>query len=106
MDPVASVMGIKAVLEITSRRLAFLKFLRGAVLRDPALRASANTWWERQDVTGQWIREDENVQRTAETLGSGFNEAMGEAKLLPRLKEIVGQLKTAGLGPPLPPLTK
>jgi hypothetical protein len=78
----------KAMLETASRRLTLSKYMRGAIARDPALRASSLQWWEKQKLVGKWVREDEMVQSTAEKLDSGFAEGMGNAALLPKLRTI------------------
>lgn len=75
--------------------------MRGAVMRDPSLRASASEWWDKQRVQGEVVREDEGVQRLADKLGYGFvgPEADGkEPKLKANAKAAVGALK-AGMVP-------
>ncbi|KZT70412.1 hypothetical protein DAEQUDRAFT_744676 [Daedalea quercina L-15889] len=76
-DPVAPALEASAALEQASTRLATLRYARGAIMRDPQMRAAAGEWWERQRVEGAWAREDEGVQRVAERLGKGFIEALG-----------------------------
>ena len=60
------------MLEHASTRLAALRYTRGAVMREPRLRAAAGAWWAREREEGQWAREDEGVRRVAERLGKGF----------------------------------
>lgn len=95
-------MTTRTILETTMRRMAYLKFLRAAIFRDPTLRASASQWWDDQRVGGELVREDEDIQRTAEKLGSGYTEGIGEAKLLPRLKEAAVQLRNNAFTRPPP----
>lgn len=78
-------------------RLTSLKYLHGAVMRDQAMRESANKWWSTQQVEGEWIREDENVQRVAEKLGFGFAGDEETAKLKSNAKATVGVI-AQGLG--------
>ena len=99
-DPAAMILSTRMSMEMTLRRATYLKFLRGAVMRNPALRASAAQWWEEQREFGQAVREDQDVQATAEKLGSGYNPSLGEAKLLPRLREATTQLKNVAFAPP------
>ncbi|KAI0088903.1 hypothetical protein BDY19DRAFT_855738, partial [Irpex rosettiformis] len=62
----------RALVERASRRSSVLRYIHGAVMREPALRASASQWWSKQRTVGQWAREDETVRNTAEKLGCGF----------------------------------
>lgn len=104
LDPIAAVLTTRNNLEMTLRRLAYLKFLRGAVLRNASLRTTASQWWDEQREGGQAVREDRDIQATAEKLGSGFNESTGEAKFLPRMREAAAQLKAIAFSPPAPPM--
>ena len=77
--------------------------MRGAVMRDPALRASATEWWGKQKLFGEIIREDEAVQRMAEKLGYGFVDGEAaegrEMKLRMNAQAAVNALKS-GIAPP------
>lgn len=84
-------------MEVTLTRLTSLKYLRGAVMRDPAMRESANKWWAKQQVEGEWIREDESVQRVAEKLGFGFVGNEETAKLKSNARTTVNVI-AQGLG--------
>ncbi|OBZ77475.1 hypothetical protein A0H81_02705 [Grifola frondosa] len=78
-------------------RLNSLRFSRGAVLRDPTLRAAATEWWERQRQEGEWARSDEGVRRMAARLGKGLEDAMdgqapGESRLKKKAEEVTAFL--------------
>ncbi|KAK7684958.1 hypothetical protein QCA50_011793 [Cerrena zonata] len=103
-DPYTLLQNTRSTMDATMARLTSLKYLRGAVMRDPATRESADSWWTKQKVEGEWIREDENVQRVAEKLGFGFAGHEGTAKLKSNAKATVGvitqgpgiEIRTAG----------
>ncbi|KAI0694511.1 hypothetical protein BC835DRAFT_1306263 [Cytidiella melzeri] len=88
LNSLTGMLQTKGTLDTALQRVMMLKYIRGAIARDPALRESSTQWWERQKTVGEWAREDEIVQKTAEKLGNGFVEGMGEAKLLPKLRAI------------------
>ena len=63
----------------TQQRLSTARFVHAAMQRQPALRAAAAEWWERQRAEGELARADEGVRRAAEKLGKGIEEgAEGE----------------------------
>jgi len=72
-------------------------------MRDANLRASAGDWWEQERKEGEWVREDEGVQRMAEKLGFGYGDGTetenneedggGEGKLKRNAKIAVEALK-------------
>ena len=112
----------RGFLEHTFRRLGYLKFLNAAVWRDPLLRDEASEWWDRQRVRGAWVREDDDVKRLAEKLGSGYAErgavpdgskqAGGEkndddtnTKLLERARAVVKEYTAVGKSLPVPPVS-
>lgn len=78
----------RASIEAVAARASVIRYIQGAVLRDPALRQSAVSWWTRQKTVGEWSREDEIVQKTAEKLGCGFVEGVGQAALVPKLRNV------------------
>ncbi|KAI0777343.1 hypothetical protein BD413DRAFT_609721 [Trametes elegans] len=93
----------RGTLEHTHAQLLGARFAHAAAARQPALRAAAGEWWERQRAEGAWAREDPHVQRAAERLGRGFREgAEGDAgKLSRRAKDALRQmLESIGLGAP------
>lgn len=69
-------------------------------MREPSLRASALQWWDKQKLEGQWMKEDETVQKTAEKMNSGFVEGLGQAKLRPKVKAITDALLAVAFAPP------
>ncbi|CAL1708605.1 unnamed protein product [Somion occarium] len=96
-DPVNTLHTTRNTLELTLTRLTSLRYLRGAVMRDPTLRASATKWWSGQKVAGVWIREDDAVQKTAQKLGYGFVGSDEEAKLRTSARATTGAI-ASGLG--------
>ena len=71
--------------------------------RQPALRAAAAEWWERQRAEGELARADEGVRRAAEKLGKGIEEGAEGARGRgwARMREVVRQMmETLALGPP------
>ncbi|KAJ6469422.1 hypothetical protein C8R45DRAFT_1016971 [Mycena sanguinolenta] len=60
--------------EQTALRLQLLRLVRGAVMRVPALRTRAASWWTAEAREGEWVREDEGVRELARKLNSGFDE--------------------------------
>ncbi|THH30570.1 hypothetical protein EUX98_g3622 [Antrodiella citrinella] len=85
-DPTTTIQQTHAHLQETLTRLTTLKYARGAVMRDPSLRASATEWWGKQRVLGEVVREDEGVQRMADKLGYGYAETGQEGQEL-KLKQ-------------------
>jgi len=77
-DPFTTITSAQMALQTTSNRIMSLKWIRGAIMRDPTLRAHANQWWDKQKDEGDWVREDDNVQRIAEKLDYGFGEASSD----------------------------
>ena len=71
-----------------------LKYVQGAVMREPSLRESSVEWWRKQRTLGQWAREDKVVQNAAEKLGCGYVEGLGEAALLPKVRNIAELMLT------------
>ncbi|KAH8101782.1 hypothetical protein BXZ70DRAFT_891280 [Cristinia sonorae] len=107
VDPSVTLLQAQNHLQATLTRLTSLKYTRGAIMRDPSLRASATEWWEKQKVHGEVVREDETVQRLAEKMGYGFagtGEDGKDPKLKANAKLAVNSL-TAGLAPPKPVTT-
>ena len=71
--------------------------------RQPALRAAAAEWWDRQRAEGEWARGDEGVRRAAEKLGKGIEEGAEGARGRgwARMREVVRQMmETLALAPP------
>ncbi|KAH9835332.1 uncharacterized protein C8Q71DRAFT_837178 [Rhodofomes roseus] len=97
-NPTAPAHAAQLALEQASRRLVTLRYTRGAVMRDPRMRAAAGDWWERQRVEGEWAREDETVRRVADRLGKGFDETgvEGEGRIRKITREAVASFR-AGL---------
>lgn len=73
----ASIPATLDLLEKCLTRIHLLKFTRGSIMRDANLRTSAGDWWEQDRKEGEWVREDEGVQRMAEKLGFGFGDGTG-----------------------------
>lgn len=104
-DPAAPAL---AVLEHASTRLAALRYTRGAVMREPRLRAAAGAWWAREREEGAWAREDEGVRRVAERLGKGFVEGedgAAEGRLRTFARAVVERFRAGlvGVEEPVPP---
>lgn len=70
-------------------RLHLIKYARGAVMRVPKLRESAEAWWKEEKQEGEYVRGDENVRRIAEREGFGFGPFSEEGK------EGEGKLRTS-----------
>ncbi|KAJ3747949.1 hypothetical protein DFH05DRAFT_1458193 [Lentinula detonsa] len=64
-------------LQALTTKLQLLRLTRGAIPRNPTLRAASESYWMTERQEGDWIRSDENVQDMARRLGSGFDEAKG-----------------------------
>ncbi|KAI0341338.1 hypothetical protein BDW22DRAFT_1358834 [Trametopsis cervina] len=86
-DPFGKMLKTKHLLGTLHTRNILLQFVSGAISREPSLRESASQWWEKQRTVGQWVREDITVQQTAEKIGNGYTEGLGEAKLLKQLQQ-------------------
>ena len=87
----------------THQRLSSARFVHAAVQRQPALRAAAAEWWDRQRAEGEWARGDEGVRRAAEKLGKGIEEGAEGARGRgwARMREVVRQMmETLALAPP------
>ncbi|KAJ3729765.1 hypothetical protein C8R42DRAFT_743025 [Lentinula raphanica] len=65
-------------LQSLTTKLQLLRLARGAITRNPALRAVSERYWTSELREGQWLRDDKNVQDMARRLGSGFDEATKE----------------------------
>lgn len=72
LDALASIKKLGSTMEMLGRRTTLLKLLHATTMREPSLRAAADRWWSKQKTEGQWVRQDEGVQRAAEKLGFGF----------------------------------
>jgi len=59
-------------------KLQLLRLTRGAITRNPKLRAAAENYWTAERQEGEWVRNDEDVQRIARSMGLGFDEASKE----------------------------
>lgn len=100
----ASIPATLDLLEKCLTRVHLLKFVRGSIMRDAGLRASAGDWWEQERKEGEWVRKDEGVQRMAERLGFGYRDGtgtqndgggiVGEGKLKRNAKVAVEALKS------------
>ncbi|TCD62691.1 hypothetical protein EIP91_006550 [Steccherinum ochraceum] len=102
-DPNTALLQVQSNLQAAVTRLTSLKYMRGAVMRDPSLRTTSTEWWGKQRAQGETIREDEAVQRMAEKLGYAFvgvDEKGEEAHLKKNARAAVDALK-AGLAPPV-----
>ncbi|KAH9943561.1 hypothetical protein B0H21DRAFT_892786 [Amylocystis lapponica] len=102
-SPTATLATARAALEQGMTRLASLRYARGAVLREPALRAAAGAWWARQREEGLCAREDPGVQHVSERLGRGFQEAeegRPEGRLRTVALSAVGTLRGGLVAPP------
>ncbi|KAF9494814.1 hypothetical protein BDN71DRAFT_1448390 [Pleurotus eryngii] len=75
-------------------RLHLIKYIRGAVMRVPELRESAEAWWKVEKQEGEWVRGDENVRQIAEREGFGFGPFSDEEGSNNR-KEREGKLRTS-----------
>lgn len=69
MSPLAMVPMTNLAVQSLHRRIQLLKFTSQAASRTPEFRRTAGAFWDRQRVEGQWAREDEGVNRTAEFAG-------------------------------------
>lgn len=76
-DPTNSLIATHAKLQTTLTRLTSLKYMRGALMRDPHLRASATQWWDNQRISGGWVREEPSVQKLADKFGYGYGNGNG-----------------------------
>lgn len=98
-DPAAPALAAGHALEQASTRLATLRYTRGAVMREPHLRAAAGEWWAREHTEGQWAREDEGVRRVAARLGKGFaDDVGGPGKLRTFAREAVARFRARLVG--------
>ena len=74
--------------------------------REPALRAAAAEWWDRQRTEGAWARGDDGVRRAAEKLGKGIEEGAEGARGRgwARMRQVIRQMmETLALGASPPP---
>ncbi|KAJ3477839.1 hypothetical protein NLI96_g10187 [Meripilus lineatus] len=72
IDTTFSLIQTHETLKTHLTRLTSLKYMRGALMRDPQLRASAAQWWDNQRINGAWVREDLGIQKLADKLGYGY----------------------------------
>ncbi|KAH7924370.1 hypothetical protein BV22DRAFT_1105519 [Leucogyrophana mollusca] len=96
--PSAGLLPVLAHLERSLPRAHLIKYARGAIMRRAELRAPAVRWWAREAREGEAGRADEDVQRTAERVGLGFDDATGagasaEGKLRTSARMAVEALK-------------
>ena len=75
-------------------RLNLIKYVRGAVMRVPELRESAEAWWKEEKQEGEWVRGDENVRQIAEREGFGFGP-FSDKEESNNGKEREGKLRTS-----------
>jgi hypothetical protein len=66
--------------------MQLLKYTSEATSRIPALRQAAGEFWDTQRTEGQWAREDETVNRTAEFAGVALQRE-GAHKLVAGLQQ-------------------
>jgi len=69
ISPLAAVPMTNLALQSLMRRIQLLKFTDAASSRVPELRQASAEFWDKHRNEGQWAREDESVQRTAELAG-------------------------------------
>ncbi|KAJ4468842.1 hypothetical protein J3R30DRAFT_1612643 [Lentinula aciculospora] len=62
-------------LQALTTKLQLLRLTRGAIPRNPTLRAASENYWAIERQEGDWIRADEGVRDMAGRLGLGFDEA-------------------------------
>ena len=83
-SPTTVLMGLSPALERTLAKLHLLKYVRGAVMRDPALRERSAEWWKVERVRGEALRADEDVREAAKRTGWGFDEPEGPLRVSAR----------------------
>ncbi|KIK70226.1 hypothetical protein GYMLUDRAFT_34716 [Collybiopsis luxurians FD-317 M1] len=62
-------------LQSLTTKIQLLRLTRGAIPRNPTLRAAAQKYWATERQEGEYIRGDGDVQRKARALQLGFDEA-------------------------------
>ncbi|KLO14041.1 hypothetical protein SCHPADRAFT_967202 [Schizopora paradoxa] len=65
----ASLPQLTVLADQTLARIHLLKYTRGAVTRNPALRNNVAEWWERERTEGEWATSDDEVKELAAKLG-------------------------------------
>ncbi|OCH91271.1 hypothetical protein OBBRIDRAFT_792432 [Obba rivulosa] len=107
-SPMLSIYATRDLLDKDLKRFLSLRYMRGAIMRDPTLRGAAIEWWEQQRVEGEWAREDQHVRHVAEQLGKGFSvpregagsdEAVVEGRQRTIARTAVTQMMSDGLAP-------
>ncbi|KAJ3811690.1 hypothetical protein F5876DRAFT_39076 [Lentinula aff. lateritia] len=94
-------------LQSLTTKLQLLRLTRGAIPRNPTLRAAAESYWAAERQEGECIRADEDVQDMARRLGLGFDKSSksgtgdvtSEGPLLKQVKAAVQKLINQGYVP-------
>jgi hypothetical protein len=68
------VRNLPGTLEHMLSKMHLLKYVRGAVMRDPTLRERSASWWALERARGEALRTDEDVRNVARRVGLGFDE--------------------------------
>jgi hypothetical protein len=91
-------MGLSPALERTLTKMHLLKYVRGAVMRDPELRERTAEWWAVEKVRGEALREDEDVKDAAERAGWGFDESEGKLRVSAQMavRRLLGSFMPGG----------
>ncbi|KAF7974537.1 hypothetical protein HWV62_12010 [Athelia sp. TMB] len=70
--PLKTLPSTLSTMEHLLTRAHLAPLLRAAIVRDPALREQAESWWRTRKEEGTWGREDTEVKRVAKGVGLGY----------------------------------